>query len=543
MDIKKSKIILFAILAAALGVRLIGLDYGLPLTLIHDEPPFIFCALKMLELKTLVQALHSSEFETALYYPPYLSYLYLPFFALAIGIKFLFFSGDFETFKNILIADPSIFYIIARIISALLGTATVYLVYLIAKRLFRSERAALFSALFLGLSYTHVLFSHWGRHWVAVTFVFTLALYFLIKNEWSGRKRYMLAALALGLGVGVNYQMAVAFLILPIWALIYDRASFRNLIWPGALFAGLGVLAYALYPAGLPVNASDVVNSSKSIVGFLEGFSFHFTNLFVNDPALSILALVGFCFLFKINRRLFYVLASFVFAYIAAFYILLFQVDRYIILLLPVLALLAGYTASRTPVFFIALALLYSFVAVARLDYLLARNDTRVQALEWIKSNTSPADKVMVIGDKMRLSASQEAVSELELIDPEALRSIDRAERELNSPDSYHALNLYNVGNQEFAKSSALYASQNNYRYLVLDHEYVRRKDFGQIVEMGETLEIWPGYLEEKADLANWFGGGLYARQTIESFTRDPFEIWKIRNLGPVVEVRKLQDI
>ena len=123
------------------------------------------------------------------------------------------------------------------------------------------------------------------------------------------------------------------------------------------------------------------------------------------------------------------------------------------------------------------------------------------------------------------------------------MRSVDQAERKLAPPDAYHALNLYNVGNQEFAKNSAFYASQNNYRYLVLDHEYVSRKNFGPIIEVGDTLMSWSGYLEEKGDLANWFGGGLYARQTIESFTRDPFEIWKIRNLGPVVEVRKLQDI
>src|SRR3989344_6241721 len=116
-----TKKILILILFAALAVRLIGIDYGLPLTLIHDEPPFVFGALKMLELKTLIPSLHSSQLESALYYPPYLSYLYLPFFALVISLKSLFFSGDFETLKNILIADPSVFFIIARIISALLG--------------------------------------------------------------------------------------------------------------------------------------------------------------------------------------------------------------------------------------------------------------------------------------------------------------------------------------------------------------------------------------------------------------------------------------
>ncbi|HEY4504989.1 MAG TPA: glycosyltransferase family 39 protein [Candidatus Paceibacterota bacterium] len=556
-----TKKILILILFAALAVRLIGIDYGLPLTLIHDEPPFVFGALKMLELKTLIPSLHSSQFESALYYPPYLSYLYLPFFALVISLKSLFFSGDFETLKNILIADPSVFFIIARIISALLGTATVYLAYLIAKRLFQSERVALLSALSLALSYIHTLFSHWGRHWGAVTFVFTLALYFLTKNEWGDRKRYLLTALVLGLGVGVNYQMGVAFLILPIWALIYDRVSIRNLIWPGALFAGLGAFAYGLYPAGLPVNASDVVNSSKSIAGFLDGFTFHFTNLLANDPALLIFSIIGFYFCFRYSKKLFYALGSFAFLYIAIFYILLFQVDRYVIMLLPVLALLSGFTTnqllkllsgetakfSKFAIFPLVLIFAYSGVNIARLDQLLVRNDTRVQALEWIKLNIPSGketrEKIIVIGDKMRLPATREAIAELELIDPTALRSVDQAERKLAPPDAYHALNLYNVGNQEFAKNSAFYASQNNYRYLVLDHEYVSRKNFGPIIEVGDTLMSWSGYLEEKGDLANWFGGGLYARQTIESFTRDPFEIWKIRNLGPVVEVRKLQDI
>src|SRR3989338_8868905 len=81
------------ILALAALLRLAGVAYGLPFWLVDDEPPFILAALKMLELKTALPFLHATDFQTILYYPPSLSYLFLIPFAPLAGAKPLFFAG------------------------------------------------------------------------------------------------------------------------------------------------------------------------------------------------------------------------------------------------------------------------------------------------------------------------------------------------------------------------------------------------------------------------------------------------------------------
>ncbi len=76
--------LLWTLVGLAFLLRVAGISYGLPLTLIADEPPFILGALQMLQSHTLVPSLHPELFKNILYYPPYLSYLYvLPFAAIA----------------------------------------------------------------------------------------------------------------------------------------------------------------------------------------------------------------------------------------------------------------------------------------------------------------------------------------------------------------------------------------------------------------------------------------------------------------------------
>src|SRR3989338_7522995 len=128
------KWLLIYILAFAFLIRVMGIGYGLPLWLIDDEPPFALAALKMIQLKTLLPALHLEEFKTVLYYPPYLSYLYLLPFSILLGIKYLFFSGGQEQFIYYLTGDLSGFFLIARFLNVLMGIASVFLIYHIAVR-------------------------------------------------------------------------------------------------------------------------------------------------------------------------------------------------------------------------------------------------------------------------------------------------------------------------------------------------------------------------------------------------------------------------
>src|SRR3990167_9646356 len=84
----------FWLLLGAFLLRALGIGYGLPLTVVSDETPFTFAALKMLQLKTLIPALHPEVFQSILPYPPYLSYLLLVPFTAILGIQFLLWQGS-----------------------------------------------------------------------------------------------------------------------------------------------------------------------------------------------------------------------------------------------------------------------------------------------------------------------------------------------------------------------------------------------------------------------------------------------------------------
>jgi len=145
---------IFFILVAALFLRLFGIWYGLPQFFINDERAGVYGALKMIELKTLVPAWHEEEFKKVLNYLPLPSYIYLFTLTPVIAAGYIF-SGapGLEAYKNMLAIDPTLIFLSARIVIALMGVATIYFAYRIAREIFSSERAGLLAAIFLALSF------------------------------------------------------------------------------------------------------------------------------------------------------------------------------------------------------------------------------------------------------------------------------------------------------------------------------------------------------------------------------------------------------
>lgn len=124
-----------------------------------------------------------------------------------------------------------------RLPSALLGVASVYLVYLIGVFLF-SETAGLISAVFLAVTLNHIYISRIGMQEAYVIFFMLLADYLFLKKYfvWTG--------VVLGLAFLTKYN---AFILVPfflVYLAIYKRdyflsASWRKKIWLGALAAFL----------------------------------------------------------------------------------------------------------------------------------------------------------------------------------------------------------------------------------------------------------------------------------------------------------------
>ncbi|MBI4059672.1 glycosyltransferase family 39 protein [Candidatus Giovannonibacteria bacterium] len=527
----ESKTWLPVILVLAFLVRLPGLNYALPLQVVGDEATSIFGALKMMELKTLLPVLHLDEFKPLLYYPPYLSYLYLPFFGLFLSFKFLFFGGNLEEFKTLLIADPSALFLMARLLSAIFGVLTVWLVYKIGKNIFKSEAPALLSAGFLALSFLHVNFSHWARHWIPATFFFALVFYFLSREDFSPRRKYLWALAIAGLGAGINYQVALAAFFIVLWFLFYDRLSLRahlkaSWVYLGAiLFLGLAFLPFLLYPPGLVVSAESALSSAHAFAGFIGAYVFYLVKLLETEPVLLLFFVVGMVYLFRDQRGYFGAAGGFVLLYVAVFYFFFFIVERYILMLYPILALGAGWGLYRlylssAPKFkpavlaLGALSFLFMLAVSLRLDFILLKNDTRLEAIRWVKINVPERSKVVVLASLTHLPTLPAALAEQEKIDPGSLRKRDLAE--LRLPDKflfsgrYHALNLYAANSRDFFGGIGDYLRTNKYEYAVFSPEFARLRGAGAYFDAaGSRLETFKGFAGGDDDLTNGFGGGL----------------------------------
>ena len=541
----KTKIILIIILAASFWVRIFGINYGLPLWVVPDEPGSVFGALKMIELKSLIPANHIGEFLNVLYYPPFISYLYIIPFSFLLGLKFLFAGVSITEFKDFVMLDLSWFFIIARLFSVIIGTTTVWLVYKISKNIFEKEAPSLLSAGFLSLALLHVSFSHWTRHWVWATFLLTLIIYLLSKKDFSPKKKYLLSSLIAGIGMGINYQIGLSTFFMIFWFFFYDKLQFRKILkerWPYAAigaFLGLFILTLYLYPA--TTGARDLFADGK--ISFLDGFIFYFKNLLKTEPTFLLFAIVGYVISYYYHKKFFYTFSSFVIFYIALFDLIYLNNGRYILMLYPVFAIVAGYGAFKAyeiassnikPYVFSLISITFVFMAanVIKFDYLLVKNDTRKQTLDWAMKNLPEGSKVIVAAPLTRFPSTFDAIKEQESIDAFSLRNIDRAETGIDQNKrkgkKFHALNLYTVRESWFAKNLENYIKKEKYQYFIYNPVLLEKKNIPlSLYSQGTTLKTFKGFDDEKLDMVEDNGGGIK-------------NIYNLKNSGPTIIVKKL---
>ncbi len=234
---------LWTLVGLAFLLRVAGIGYGLPLTLIADEPPFILGALQMLQSHTLVPSLHPELFKNILYYPPYLSYLYvLPFAAIA-GATMATWQGTLDSLSTHFLANLSPFFVAARLTSITLGAASVFLIYRTAQSLFTSRIAAGGAAFLLTTSLLHTGLSMKGRHWLPVSFLFLLVLYILTREHLQKNKRILLSYITVGFGVGISTIVVVALLPVGLWILFESKLRILNVLRDRLVWVSVGVLA------------------------------------------------------------------------------------------------------------------------------------------------------------------------------------------------------------------------------------------------------------------------------------------------------------
>lgn len=578
MDLLRRPI--FWILLLALMLRLWGINYALPQFFINDERANVYGALKMIELETLVPAWHEDEFKKVLNYLPLPSYLYLALLAPVLGIGYLISDApNLAAYQAHLTLDPTVIFIAARLLIALMGTATVYLVYRIARGIGLGERSALLAALFLALSFYHIQLSHVTRHWMPALFFITLAWLAALAIHRRGRMRdYLLAGMFAGLGVGANTAAAVAMIpVVLAHFLRPDRGGFwkrildRRFALAIGVFVAVSLLFIALYPYGLTQgevsgrNAAGVIATkigglSEKRAGEWLGFLWFYVRLlFTYETALIAAAVIGALLMARRYGSWVAIGAIYALVYFTLLYLFFNIIERGILFILPFLAVPAGYFADRALLWLqnrirptlAAFSFLFSLffflffawpLAIAlRYDYLLTREDTRILAAEWLYANTLPDAKILADLPYLRLTNTKAGIRALEAIDPTGLRVQDRALEGI--PDerypqpSREVLNLHFVPPDSPVRRQAPEAfPARGYRFFVVEYKYRDRRDLDpqsrSLVANVKLLARFTGFPEGAFDRALDISG--------EISTVPPWRFWELERFGQIVDVYEL---
>jgi len=216
------------LLAVGALARILGNDYGLPQSYHPDEGLIVQRAVRF----------HAGDLDPRFFNWPS---LYMYFLSAVYGMIFGW-RGVVNAFNQ----DPTPFYLIGRTVTALMGTATIGLLYALAVRLY-DVPVALLASLFLTVNLLHIRDSHYITTDVPLTFLITLALLFIFRYWRRGRAVDAFAGgLFAGLATSMKYPGGLMLLPLALAHVLRPHppdAGWRRVAGPPLGLAAIGAVA------------------------------------------------------------------------------------------------------------------------------------------------------------------------------------------------------------------------------------------------------------------------------------------------------------
>ncbi len=552
------------LLLAGFLVRVFGISFGLPHHLIGDEEAEIFGALKMLELKTLLPVFYSAEFQGLLYYPPFLCYIYLILFLPVLALQYLGVGfPSLVLFKHQLLFDSTWLWYTARFSGLLFGLANVYLVYRLARFLFKDQGAAIAAAGFFNFSFLVVTLSHTSRHWMAGLFFSLLGIVLAIESaERHSRRQLIIAGLLFGVSFGISY---LVFYFPVILILLWQQSDknyrllLRQLVYFLVPFAVVSVLALALYPQPFVQQIFlHRVGDSEGVKTVGRFAVFYLRALWNYEAPLFVFGLIGTALLWY-KRRSAALFLTVIYIFLAAIiYIYFWNIPRYLIPLVPFIACAAGYGFSQVYAFikgysrYAAYALLfvlvlYTAVLFGRYNGLLLKGDTRLAAIHWLESTVLEGDSVLIYSERVRPVPTPTAAREQEVISPESLRSRERSV--LLSPPpvidepQLRAYNLFYVTNPKQKDLLIEVARRNATQvYVVVDSWAIPDQNIRALLATSELITVIYGSDAVAGSLIPEGGGGSFIAGESHTLPNPLLKaLWQIPQFGPDVMIYKLK--
>lgn len=441
----KKYFFIIAIVFLAFVLRVWGVAYGLPGLFIGDEKSLVGGALKMIYEKNIFPVLAPDVFRL-LYYPALIPWIYLIFFVPWLIFSYL--TGNFNSFsevKDYFTIYPENFFLIARLVNVCFSAATVFLVYLAAKKLF-SQRVGLYSALIYAVSWLAVEQGHFSKHWNIGGFFALAVLFFafsILKNP--SQKNYILAGLAAGLAGFSDYVYALYGIIVAGAHFFFSHCSLKQKIFNSrfwifvfifAVIFSLGVLVYPQEFQRLFLGEDSTAAAVKSLAGFGQTILEVVKSVFYLETVMFVLALIGGLFLLFQNKKIFVLLIFIPFISPFLYYFFLHFEPRYVLLFLPFFGILAGFglnkifeflkIKSKIVIIFVCLAIIFwPLKNLVVFDRILIQTDSRVLAKDWVEKNLSLDTKIITNSWEFNLIRNQECIYEQQQTNNMSLRSRD----------------------------------------------------------------------------------------------------------------------
>ena len=424
------RLVLLVLVVAALALRLIGLQYGLPSVYNPDE-----IAITARALSFAKGTLNPHNF----LYPTFYFYVLFGWIGTYLGVVWL--TGGVSSvtaLQQLYFTEPVGIYTAGRLLGALLGTACVPAVYALGRRLF-DVGVGLGAAAFLTVAPLAVRDSHYIKHDIPATLAVIVAMIAIVR-VWPrgvaepGRNDGLVAGAACGVAFSTHYYCI--FLALPLgWAIFQRwhplgwRIVARHMFTAGLIS---GVVFFALSPFILfePLTAWRDITANRAIVidRAVESGAFapaaRYAEMLWTDSAGKAVVAVGAAgaglILVTAPAR-----AVLLLAFPVAFFAFISNTapaSRYLNPMLPFVVLLGAWMlasvadalrAGRTA-FVIAIAAWCVMPAVhsLRTGLFFRADDTRTQAEQFIKANISPGSTILIQPQSTMLVQSREALVE-----------------------------------------------------------------------------------------------------------------------------------
>jgi hypothetical protein len=327
------------------------------------------------------------------------------------------------------------FFLIPRVLTAVMGAATVWPVFRIARRLWDGP-TALVASLFIALAFLHVRDSHYATTDITMMFLLMLSVSFLIDGHLTGRRRdFVIGGLIGGLAAATKYNAVL--LIVPLTASyllnIFESPGRRMLAARDPRLFVYGIPFLMTFAIGVPFLAFDlprflaamkVLNDSMETgsrgLELSHGWIHHveFSLRYGLGLPLMLAGIAGMVMMLIMEPRAGILLLSFPIAYYVVAGSVRNLFFRYAIPLVPFLCLSAarfvtvavpmvwnGVTrrsGARVPnlaLAAVAMALvLPSAISVVRFDRIITQTDNRVVVARWFEQNVPAGSSVLLSG-------------------------------------------------------------------------------------------------------------------------------------------------